>query len=619
MRCQRRSRGISKYQVPMYPPAARTLLYHAVLAALIVCQAAAYEDSVNSENGPGGSELGLAVQGALGNKVLIPATPATFTSGATANGLGSQPDSLEAPSGGQTTVNQPDFPSGHTVDTSAEQSSDSVLDPEDRAKRVNLEIFRKDSDVKADPLQRGTRWWSKRPLIQMTKEQVKEMDEKYPYITADESAYGALVPASVAHVQEFINMNDTELYTYFKYGTADIPSNQPGEAGMWTYCYGQPLINAFTQSGWPNGIFPEGMQNPFNNFADRVWRGKVFYTPPGSSTTQLWNLLYSNSTVGIVGNVTLTEGITDKQPSAVADYGHTEAFWLRPLRDELRKVGPNVWLGRGWITNLAEGWAPTDPLPPFDTVVHSALTPLANATMKATLLLTGLEGPNSSPTSSGGYYADPGQPFAFTYFAMECINNAVPKLFYTSGAELLSFADTLTGYNPVFYKLPDLNPSAGSYSVENWSLEFPRSVDPNYPPFILWPWKISDMGPIGYMKLPAVPFEVINGAFWLYNNGNPLQLAAQANVGTGQGTVQAAPSAREGVLTSVAQLPDLPSMFNNPGPVVYNTPTLGTSGVPAVATAGNASVEVTVPSQDAAGGSTVGASTSLTASVGTTP
>lgn len=40
---------------------------------------------------------------------------------------------------------------------------------------------------------------------------------------------------------------------------------------MWTFCYGQPLINSFTRSGWPNGIFPSGPQNPFNNFADRVW------------------------------------------------------------------------------------------------------------------------------------------------------------------------------------------------------------------------------------------------------------------------------------------------------------------------------------------------------------
>lgn len=45
----------------------------------------------------------------------------------------------------------------------------------------------------------------------------------------------------------------------------------PRLAGMWTFCYGQPLINSFTRSGWPNGIFPDGPQNPFNNFADRVW------------------------------------------------------------------------------------------------------------------------------------------------------------------------------------------------------------------------------------------------------------------------------------------------------------------------------------------------------------
>lgn len=162
--------------------------------------------------------------------------------------------------------------------------------------------------------------------------------------------------------------------------------------------------------------------------------------------------------------------------------------------------------------------------------------------------------------------------------------------------------------------------SAGYASVENWSLEFPRAVDPNYPPFILWPWKLSDMGPIGYMKLPAIPLEFINGAWWLYDNNNPHQLDIQANILTGQGTIQPAPSANQGVLTQISGLPEWPSMFNNPGPVNYATPTLGdTPGLAAQA------VSSSVPTgtqgatvQAADGGSAQGAATNTNPAPGAT-
>lgn len=39
-------------------------------------------------------------------------------------------------------------------------------------------------------------------------------------------------------------------------------------------------------------------------------RGKVFYTPPGSDTTQLWNLLYSNSSVGVVVRGPCSDALT---------------------------------------------------------------------------------------------------------------------------------------------------------------------------------------------------------------------------------------------------------------------------------------------------------------------
>jgi hypothetical protein len=36
-------------------------------------------------------------------------------------------------------------------------------------------------------------------------------------------------------------------------------------------------------------------------------------------------------------------------------------------------------------------------------------------------------------------------------------------------------------------------------------------------PWILYPFKPSDVGPIGYIKLPARFFEPVFGAWWLYD------------------------------------------------------------------------------------------------------
>jgi hypothetical protein len=54
--------------------------------------------------------------------------------------------------------------------------------------------------------------------------------------------------------------------------------------------------------------------------------------------------------------------------------------------------------------------------------------------------------------------------------------------------------------------------------VEDWSKEFPNSSDGDEAtPIVLWPFKLSDLGPIGYIKVPALPLEPIFGAVWLYD------------------------------------------------------------------------------------------------------
>lgn len=60
---------------------------------------------------------------------------------------------------------------------------------------------------------------------------------------------------------------------------------------------------------------------------------------------------------------------------------------------------------------------------------------------------------------------------------------------------------------------------AESNAVERWEDEFPVSTaGRSTEPFILYPWKFSDVGPYGYLKMPARLFEPVFGAWWLYDN-----------------------------------------------------------------------------------------------------
>lgn len=60
--------------------------------------------------------------------------------------------------------------------------------------------------------------------------------------------------------------------------------------------------------------------------------------------------------------------------------------------------------------------------------------------------------------------------------------------------------------------------AAGSDAVEDWSKEFPNSSDgDDATPIVLWPFKLSELGPIGYVKVPALPLEPIFGEAWRYD------------------------------------------------------------------------------------------------------
>lgn len=59
--------------------------------------------------------------------------------------------------------------------------------------------------------------------------------------------------------------------------------------------------------------------------------------------------------------------------------------------------------------------------------------------------------------------------------------------------------------------------SPDSGAVEHLGEEAPVSTAGRLPaPFILYPWKASDVGPLGYIKIPARFLEPVFGARWMY-------------------------------------------------------------------------------------------------------
>lgn len=67
------------------------------------------------------------------------------------------------------------------------------------------------------------------------------------------------------------------------------------------------------------------------------------------------------------------------------------------------QVGGNIWLGRGWVTNVVQSLNPTDALPLAQPALD-ALKPAENGTWHAALQYAGLAGPASTPTIAGNHY-----------------------------------------------------------------------------------------------------------------------------------------------------------------------------------------------------------------------
>ncbi|MFI9162123.1 hypothetical protein [Kitasatospora aureofaciens] len=81
-----------------------------------------------------------------------------------------------------------------------------------------------------------------------------------------------------------------------------------------------------------------------------AWRGKVF-SPDG----YLSNRLTAMDILSIVATVGPGPSRLDDQECIVIDYSHTSSVF-GGVRDELRQVGPGLYLGLIWLAGRKIGW-----------------------------------------------------------------------------------------------------------------------------------------------------------------------------------------------------------------------------------------------------------------------
>jgi hypothetical protein len=103
------------------------------------------------------------------------------------------------------------------------------------------------------------------------------------------------------------------------------------------------------------------------------------------------------------------------------------------------QVGPSIWLGVAWLVDPVNYQQPNNAglVQPF----IDALKPLENATYKGVLEAIGVQGPNSSPTTSGITMPEPVRPQALRFPAINAAQIRTSKCTETCVlTALVSFA-----------------------------------------------------------------------------------------------------------------------------------------------------------------------------------
>lgn len=91
----------------------------------------------------------------------------------------------------------------------------------------------------------------------------------------------------------------------------------------------------------PGSPVTEGMASLINMLA---WQGKIFYREQGYLLNKMspfsWELVDAKV---YVGNSWLCEG-----ESIILDYSQSSFFLAQPIRDEIKEVAPNLYLGNAY-------------------------------------------------------------------------------------------------------------------------------------------------------------------------------------------------------------------------------------------------------------------------------
>lgn len=141
-------------------------------------------------------------------------------------------------------------------------------------------------------------------------------------------------------LEELKTLNNDQLNTLYRYGTAfDVPSaNTPGVTLMHE---GVPL---------PTPGFP-GPSELLNFF----WGGKAFYTDALGNTSLTNKILPTTpiSFMDVSAEVYFQDhSLTgDGMPVITLDYAHSNIAIAQWIRDEIRLIAPDLYLGRAYIKN----------------------------------------------------------------------------------------------------------------------------------------------------------------------------------------------------------------------------------------------------------------------------
>jgi len=143
-----------------------------------------------------------------------------------------------------------------------------------------------------------------------------------------------------SHLEDLQTLNDSELNELYDYGTAYVipGSLNPGTDWLLT---GLPLPV-------PGYEGPSALLNFF-------WGGKIFTTDHIGTTTLSNQVLPSTPFTfnNVSAAVTIKENslTNDGEPVIFLNYKKSNIHIARPVRDELRLIAPNLYLGRAYLKN----------------------------------------------------------------------------------------------------------------------------------------------------------------------------------------------------------------------------------------------------------------------------